>query len=180
MEEPAKQDDVLSRGKYLADVLDCYTCHSPKMVDANGMPMIAPGGILMEDTTRHLSGHPAGMVYPTWSPADAQRGAVALGNPFLTAWAGPWGVSFAANLTPDKATGLGEWTEEAFMQSIRTGKHQGQPNGREILPPMPWHAYRHLTDDDMKALWAYLRSIPAVANEVPTPVPPAMPPGAGK
>jgi hypothetical protein len=134
----------------------------------------------MEDTTRHLAGHPAGMVYPTWSPADGQRGAIALGNPFLTAWAGPWGVSFAPNLTPDKATGLGEWTEEAFMQAIRTGKHQGQPNGREILPPMPWHAYRHLTDDDLKALWTYLRSIPAVANEVPTPVPPAMPPGEGK
>ena len=97
---------------------------------------------------------------------------MALTTPMLTAWAGPWGVSFTANLTSDKETGLGEWTEETFIQTIRTGKHQGQPNGRDILPPMPWFYFKEATDEDLKAIWAYLRSIPPVKNQVPLPVPP--------
>jgi hypothetical protein len=93
----------------------------------------------------------------------------------LTAWAGPWGVSFALNLTPDVATGIGEWSEETFIQAMRTGKHQGQPNGRDILPPMPWFNLKEMTDDDLKALWAYLRSIPPIKNQVPLPEPPSAP-----
>ncbi len=94
----------------------------------------------------------------------------------LTAFAGPWGVSFAANLTPDKATGLGEWTEATFLRMIRLGKHQGQPNGRDILPPMPVPDLQGATDADLKAIFAYLRSIPPIKNQVPFPVPPAAPP----
>jgi len=89
-----------------------------------------------------------------------------------TAWAGPWGVSFAANLPPDKASGVGEWSEEAFIQALRTGKHQGQPNGRAILPPMPWFNLKDLTEADMKAMWAYLRSVPFIETQVPFPTPP--------
>ncbi len=85
-------------------------------------------------------------------------------------------MSFAINLTPDKETGLGEWTEATFIQALRTGKPRGQPGGRDILPPMPWTDYRHATDEDLKALWAYLRSTPPVKNHVPPPVPP----GGGK
>jgi hypothetical protein len=92
----------------------------------------------------------------------------------LTAWAGPWGVSFAVNLTPDKETGIAEWSEENFIQALRTGKHQGQPNGRDILPPMPWEVYRFMTDDDLKAVFAYLKSIPPVKNQVPLPVLPGV------
>ncbi len=91
----------------------------------------------------------------------------------LTAWAGPWGVSFAVNLTPDRETGIGEWNEEMFIKAMRTGKHQGQPNGRDILPPMPWPDLKDLTDGDLKAIWAYLRSVPPVKNQVPFPLPPA-------
>ena len=128
----------------------------------------------MEDTTRVLSGQPHDAPYPTWSPQDMQqRNALALSSSSFTAWAGPWGVSFTMNLTPDKETGLGEWTEEAFIQALRTGKHQGQPDGRDILPPMPWQAFGQMPDSDLKAVWAYLRSIPPVHNQVPTPIPPA-------
>ena len=56
-----------------------------------------------------------------------------------TAWSGPWGVSFTANLTPDPETGLGRWTLRNFMDTIRSGRHMGR--GRPILPPMPWTAY---------------------------------------
>ncbi|NIR49536.1 cytochrome c [candidate division KSB1 bacterium] len=170
-----KQADPVEKGEHLVNILDCDTCHSPKMLNANGMPVLAQGGILVPDTTRRLSGHPAEAIYPTWSPEDAQRGSVTLASRLLTAWAGPWGVSFATNLTPDKATGLGEWTEEAFVQAMRTGKHQGQPNGRYILPPMPYYAYKHLTDNEVKAIWAYLQTLPAIENEVPTPIPPSTP-----
>jgi hypothetical protein len=146
--------------------MGCNDCHSPKVMD--------PALGLVPDTTRLLSGQPADAPFPTWNPGDMEtRNMMASTNMHLAAWAGPWGVSFTANLTPDRETGLGEWTEEAFIQALRTGKHQGQPNGRPILPPMPWAMIRQASDPDLKAIWAYLRSIPPVKNQVPTPVPPA-------
>ena len=95
---------------------------------------------------------------------------MAVTNLMLTAWADPWGVSFAINLTPDKETGIGEWSEANFIQSLRTGKHQGQPNGRDILPPMPWESFKAMTDRDLKAMFAYLQSLPPVKNQVPLPM----------
>ena len=89
-----------------------------------------------------------------------------------TAWSGPWGVSFAANLTPDPETGIWrEMTEEQFIQALRTGRHLGQ--GRPILPPMPWPLYGKKTDEDLKAIYAYLQTIPPIRNKVPDPLPPA-------
>jgi hypothetical protein len=88
-----------------------------------------------------------------------------------TAWAGPWGVSFTANLTPDPETGLGRWTERDFVQTIRTGRHMGR--GRAVLPPMPIPVYNNFTDRDLKAIYAYLRTIPPVRNKVPEPIAPA-------
>ncbi len=161
----AKRPTPVERGKYLVTITGCNDCHTPKVPGPNGAP--AP------DTTRLLSGHPQGLAYPSWTPADMeQRNAAAFAGQMLTAWAGGWGVSFASNLTPDKETGMGEWTEDAFIKALRTGKHQGQANGRDILPPMPWPYYRSATDADLKAMWAYLRSIPPVKNQVPFPVPP--------
>jgi hypothetical protein len=167
----APEQPTAERGEYLVTIMGCNDCHSPKLMD----PKLGP----VPDTTSLLSGHPADAPYPTWSPDDlGKRNMMASTNMHLTAWAGPWGVSFTANLTPDKETGLGEWTEEAFLQAIRTGKHQGQPNGRDILPPMPWPMVRQATDLDLKSVWAYLRTIPPVKNQVPLPVPPAQPEGA--
>src|SRR5262249_5048303 len=95
-----------------------------------------------------------------------------------TAWAGPWGTSFTANLTPDKETGLGNWTKESFAQTIRTGRHLGR--GRPILPPMPIPAYKNFTDDELGAIFTYLQTIPALKNRVPDPLPPpAAPAGRG-
>jgi len=161
--------DLVARGKYLVTVGGCHDCHSPKV--------FGPRGAQIPDSTRLLSGHPQDMPIPAaWKPADLQqRNIIASTNPILTAWAGPWGVSFTANLTPDTTTGIGEWSEETFIRTLRTGKHQGQPNGRDILPPMPWFNYAQMTDADLKAVWAYLRSIPPVKNQVPFPVPPTTP-----
>jgi hypothetical protein len=93
-----------------------------------------------------------------------------LGNEHFTAWAGPWGVSFSMNLTPDEETGMGTWNEAMFIKAMRTGKHLGE--GREILPPMPWPYLAKATDQDLKAIFAYLKSIPPVKNAVPDPIPP--------
>ena len=145
--------------------MGCHACLTPKVQ--------GPGGNPVPDMTRQLAGHTEGHPYPYWVPEDMQqRNAMVLVDRNLTAWAGPWGISFAANLTPDIATGMGEWEENTFIQAMRIGKHQGQPSGRDILPPMPWPMIKQATDDDLKAIWAYLRSIPAIKNQVPFPVPP--------
>jgi hypothetical protein len=81
-------------------------------------------------------------------------------------------VSFSANLTPDTNTGLhsGVWTEDLFIKALRTGKHMG--TARDILPPMPWQGLGQLSDEDLKAIWAYLDTIPPILNHVPDPLPP--------
>ena len=172
-EKKADTPTPVERGKYLVTTSACHDCHTPKIEGSGGNPVL--------DEKRLLSGHPEKAPYPTWTPADLQkRNAMALTNPMFTAWAGPWGVSFAFNLTPDKETGIAEWSESHFIQALRTGKHQGQPEGREILPPMPWEVYGKMTDDDLKAIFAYLRTIPAVKNQVPLPVVPSVPAVAAK
>lgn len=154
----APAQSVVERGKYLVTVQDCNGCHTP--FDKNGEP----------DMTRMLSGHPQA-VRVTAAPVFPRDSgwAVAI-NETNTAWAGPWGISFTTNLTPDLDTGIGDWTEEMFVSAIRKGQHLGV--GRNILPPMPWKMYANLTDDDLKAVFAYLRTIPAVSNRVPSPVSP--------
>lgn len=64
----------------------------------------------------------------------------------------------AANLTPDPATGLGRWTEQDFVRAMRTGR---RPDGSGIDPLMPWKGLASMTDTELRALWAYLRTVPA-------------------
>jgi len=151
------------RGQYLARFGGCHDCHTPKVMTPKGPEL---------DTSRLLSGHPSraslpavpqGVIGPT------QWGAAATSD--LTAWAGPWGISFAANLTPDP-TGLGGWTAQQFIQTMRTGKHVGV--GRALLPPMPWFNSAALTDRDLNALFTYLQSLKPISNQVPQPVPPGV------
>ncbi len=125
--------------------------------------------------TRMLSGHPDKLPLPP-PPAASMPWIVAVAAT-NTAWAGPWGVSFTANLTPDKETGLGAWSKDDFVQAIKTGRHHGR--GRPILPPMPIPAYRNFTEDELGAIFAYLATIPAIKNQVPEPLPPASSPKHG-
>jgi len=155
--------EQVKRGEYLVNFGGCHDCHSPKIFTNQGP---AP------DPQKPLSGHPADTDLPSLPNAIVgadKWGAVATND--LTAWYGPWGVSFAINLTPDPETGLGNWQESQFIQSMRTGKHLG--SGRPILPPMPWFGLATLNDSDLKAIFAYLGSIKAVKNRVPAPIPPA-------
>jgi mono/diheme cytochrome c family protein len=157
----ARKDQV-SRGKYLASFGGCGDCHTPKLMTPEGP---------VPDQSRLLSGHPADATLPpvpTGVVGPTRWGALTTGD--LTAWAGPWGISFAANLTPDMATGLGNWTLDQFSKTMRTGKHLGV--GRALLPPMPWFNVAVLNDADMASLFAYLKSLKPVVN----PVPPAIAP----
>jgi mono/diheme cytochrome c family protein len=156
----APSPDKIARGKYLVTITGCNDCHTPFKMGPNGP---AP------DMSRMLSGHPESFALP---PVPAAQGpwvvAAAATN---TAWSGPWGVSFTSNLTPDPETGLGSWTLRNFVDTIRSGRHLGV--GRQILPPMPIPMYKQMTDEDLEAVFAYLKSIPAVKNRVPQPLPPA-------
>ena len=158
----AKQQQI-DRGKYLVKGVGCDDCHTPLKMGPNGPE---------HDMTRMLSGHPEKLVMPP-APKLPPGPWVWVGAGTNTAFAGPWGVTYAINLTPDQNTGIGIWTEDMFVKTLRTGKHMGV--SRTIQPPMPWQAFRHFNDADLKAIYAYLRSVPAISNRVPDYQPPATP-----
>jgi mono/diheme cytochrome c family protein len=156
----APPPDAVARGKYIVSTAACHDCHTPFK--------LGPGGP-EPDMSRALSGHPQDLVMPP-APALALPWGMAAAAT-NTAWAGPWGVSFTANLTPDPETGIGKWSARNFRDTIRSGRHLGR--GRAILPPMPWPVYRNLTDADLDAVFAYLQTVPPIRNQVPKPLPPA-------
>jgi len=80
------------------------------------------------------------------------------------------GIFYPPNLTPDKETGLGDWSEADIVKAIRTGE---RPDGRVLVPVMPYHSYAKLTDDDAFALAAYLKSMKPVGNKAPAMVGPS-------
>lgn len=152
---------AVARGRYLVTVGVCADCHTPKKMGPAGPEL---------DMSRWLSGHPESLALPP-APKLPEGPWIATTTGTLTAWNGPWGTSFTANLTPDVETGLGAWTEENFIETIRSARHQGR--GRPLLPPMPAEMYAQMTDEDLAAVFAYLRTIPPVKNRVPAPLPPA-------
>jgi hypothetical protein len=162
----SNNDAVVKRGEYLVTIGGCNDCHTPLKMGANGPE---------PDMSRMLSGHPEPPKI-TQAPAPGQAPWFVTIAGTGTAYAGPWGVSFTANLTPDQNTGIGIWTEDIFIKTLRTGKHWG--TSRPILPPMPWFNYAKMTDGDLKAVYAYLRTIPPISNHVPEPLPPAAMPTA--
>jgi hypothetical protein len=163
-QKPGKGNaSLVEQGKHIVMMIgQCNDCHTPKFLTPKG-PVL--------DTTRLLSGHPANDKLP-----DVPPGVIgpdkwgALGSNDFTAWYGPWGTSFTANLTPDIATGLGSWTEEMFIKTMRTGKHMGE--GRDLLPPMPWYNLKPLSDQELKAIFAFLHSLKPIENAVPDPISP--------
>lgn len=157
-EQPSEQlsaEQQVARGQYLVTIAGCNDCHSPKK----------PGG-MEPDPERLLSGHPQSE--PLAQVDTSELRSWALFSPGLTAAVGPWGVSYAANLTSDD-TGIGLWSEEQFIKCIREGKYKGLDGSRPLLPPMPWPNFAQMTDEDLKAVFAYLKSTKPVRNIVPTP-----------
>ncbi len=160
--QPGSKRQV-KRGEYLVRFGGCGDCHTPLKMGPAGPE---------RDLTRLLSGHPEELALPP-PPTPAPGPWMAVVSSTMTAWAGPWGVSYAANLTPDAETGLGRWTLRNFVEAMRSGRHMGR--GRRLLPPMPFENLQALGDDDLRAVYAYLRTLPAVRNRVPDPVAPTLP-----
>jgi hypothetical protein len=154
------KQELIKRGEYLVRYGGCNDCHTPKVLTPNGP---------VPDNTRLLSGHPSNSKMPAVDLSLIESDKWILFSDDLTLAVGPWGVTFATNLTPDKQTGIGLWTDEIFMNTMRTGKHLGA--GRPILPPMPWLNLAHLEDEDLKAIFSYLQSLKPVKNLVPAPIP---------
>lgn len=150
--QQASGDAAVERGRYLVRITGCHDCHSPKV---QGMT---------PDLSRALSGRPGTTPLPSATPGEVHA------SLDLTAWTGPWGNSVASNLTPDPATGIGtRYNEASFIATLRTGK---KPNGTPVMPPMPSEVYQNMTDADLKAIFAYLRTLKPIRNPVLAGIPP--------
>ncbi len=157
-----KSSSDIERAKLLVSEYGCISCHTPKIETSVGF---------IPDPNRLLSGHsqsdedlpniPEGLIGDKlWAGIYSKS---------LTAWAGPWGIRFAANLTPHKETGIGNWSKQNFISTIRLGIHTTSL-ARELVPAMPWRDISKLGDDDLGAIYSYLMSLRPVNNKVPEPV----------
>jgi len=151
-------DSLIKRGSYLVNAIGCDDCHSPKQMGAHG-PEIIP--------ELRFSGYPSNRPIAKVDTNVIKNG-WALFGPDLTNAVGPWGASFAANISSDE-TGIGAWSEKQFMKAIREGKSKGLDGSRDLLPPMPWFVYKNLSDDDIRSIFAFLKSTKPVENIVPLP-----------
>lgn len=152
------QDSLIKRGSYLVTAMGCDDCHTPKKMTGQG-----PEPDLSKRFSGHIANEPIGKV----DPSVLKEGWI-LFNMGLTAFVGPWGISYAANISSD-ATGIGNWSEEQFFTAIRQGKSKGIAEARPLLPPMPWQQYRNLSDTDLKAIFSFLKSTTPQENRVPGP-----------
>lgn len=153
--------NLKKRGEYLVNIMDCAACHTPKTMTAQGP---------VPDMTRYMMGYDAAEALPPL-PDNVPIGPWALFKGDLTAAVGPWGTSYAGNITPDD-TGIGTWTLEQFSNAIRKGMYKGLENTRPLMPPMPTQAYKNLSDEDVKAIFTYLKSLEPIENVVPAYTPP--------
>lgn len=156
-------EDRIAEGQKMITIGGCNDCHSPKIMSQFG-PKI--------DSSKFLAGHWAQDSLPPVYAGVLQPGNWLAMTPSITAFAGPWGISYAANITSDSTTGIGAWTEHNFIQAMKTGKHMGMENERPIMPPMPYENLAQLSDDELKSIFAYLKSTTPISNRVPAPVPP--------
>ena len=152
------EQEKVKRGEYLVNSIGCDDCHSPKKATAAGMELIPE---------LRLSGFNPEMSKLKPATDAVNQGWMLFGSDLTTA-VGPWGQSYAGNLTSD-ATGIGNWKEEQFIKAIREGKFKGLDNTRPLLPPMPWFVYKNLSDDDLTSIFAFLKTTKPVKNVVPEP-----------
>lgn len=162
--QPAKNDSAQSSnggfasqeewGKHLVTISGCSDCHTPKKMTAHGP---------VDDEALLFSGAQSTISTPEITPAQASKGVAATYDE--TTWIGPWGKSFAANITSD-STGIGAWKESQFINCLRKGLFKGLDGARPIMPPMPWQDYSKMSDDEIKAIFVYLKSTKPVHNIV--------------
>jgi mono/diheme cytochrome c family protein len=151
-------------GQHIVTAAGCGDCHTPKSMSPAGPE---------QNMQLALSGHPANMPAPNVDRKQIESKGLAVTDD-LTSWVGPWGISYAANITSDSTTGIGNWSEEQFITCLRKGKYMGLEKARNLLPPMPWQSFRNMTDDELKAVFAYLKSTKPIHNIVPQAAPPLL------
>lgn len=157
----ADKSEIIEKGRIITEIFGCVDCHSPK---------IQEGEFLVNDPEKLFSGHPADNKLPQFSPDIIGPGKWrGLFTDSMTAWGGPWGISYAANLTPDKKTGIGRLSEDNFVSILNIGIHSNM--NRKLMEPMPWKEISELRDDDLKAVFQYLKTVKPVRNNVPESVP---------
>jgi len=150
-------------GEHLVTVMGCHDCHTPKkMTDKGPEP----------DFALALSGHAENMPVAQVNRKEFEQKGYIVTNDF-TSWIGPWGISYAANLTPDE-TGIGNWTEDQFLTALKKKIMKGLPGTRPMLPPMAMMPFDLMRDDELKAIFAYLKTVPPIKNIVPQPTPPVL------
>jgi hypothetical protein len=163
--EPAKEtlkanaDSLIKRGRYLVTIAGCGDCHSPKIMTALGP---------VADSTKLFSGHRADAAPIEISKDAFSRGWV-LFNGENTSLATPFFVSYAANITSD-TTGIGMWSFQQFKTAMTKGKWKGIEGSRDLLPPMPWMNYKEMSEEDLQAIFSFLKSTKPVRNVVPVPL----------
>ena len=150
-------------GEHLVAIGGCNDCHTPKKMTAMGP---------VDDTTLILSGHPEQMASPDVDRKAMEGKGLVVTSDF-TAWIGPWGISYSANLTPDE-TGTANWTESQFLYAIKNMVSKGLPGTRPLMPPMSMMPVKNMTDEELKAVFAYLKTIKPIKNNSVQPTPPAL------
>lgn len=150
-------------GKHIVTIGGCNDCHTPKKMGPNGPE---------DNMDLELSGTPSQYPRINVDRKEIESKGLAVSN--MTEWIGQWGISYPANITSDTTTGIGNWTEEQFILCLRKGKYGGAPAGRSLLPPMPWPEFAQMTDDELKAVYAYLESTKPIHNIVPQAQPPIL------
>jgi hypothetical protein len=150
-------DSQVKWGAHLVTLGGCNDCHTPKKMGPNGPE---------NDTSLMLSGHPAQQPPPAFDVKEAAKKGLILTQSF-TAWMGPWGITYAANITSD-STGIGMWTEAQFLKALKEKKWMGLDNTRPLMPPMSMMPATQMSDDEMKAIFAYLKTTPPIKNVQPT------------
>lgn len=150
-------------GEHLVTIGGCNDCHTPKKMTPMGP---------VDDSTLLLSGHPESLPAPNVDrKATESKGLVVTSD--FTAWIGPWGITYSANLTPDDS-GTGKWTESQFLYAIKNSVSKGLAGSRPLMPPMSMMPVKHMTDDELKAIFAYLRTVKPIKNNSVQPTPPAL------
>ena len=151
-------------GERIVLIGGCSDCHTPKKMTPMGPA---------DDTSLYLSGHPEQLPAPAVDRKQVESKGMVMTADF-TAWVGPWGITYSANLTPDP-TGTGNWTEDQFVYALKNSVSKGLPASRHLLPPMSMMPAKDMTDDECKAIFAYLRTIKPIKNNSVQPTAPVLP-----
>ena len=151
-------DRQVSEGEALVMEARCNFCHTPELAEND------------KYFGKILFGHPSDKKLPDLpnAPVGSQQWLEVVSNLDSTVWIAGDKIVFSANITPDRETGIGKWSNEDFINTIRTGMHPGWK--KELNKPMPWLDYAKLSNEQLTSIYSYLMSQKPVYNKVPGPV----------